>query len=119
MKKIWRGEIYYADLSHTVGSEQEGIRPVLIIQNDIGNRYSPTTIVAAISASTARRKFPTHVPITTNKLKKGSKVLLEQIRTIDKRRLVERVGKIDATTIQEVDKAIEISLGIFPQKTIT
>ena len=112
MKKIWRGEIYYADLSRTVGSEQEGVRPVLIIQNDTGNRHSPTTIIAAITASTTRRKFPTHVPIAVGKIKVGSMVLLEQIRTIDKSRLIERVDKLDEITMEKVDKAILISLGI-------
>lgn len=112
MQKIKRGEIYYADLSPTIGSEQGGIRPVIIVQNDTGNYYSPTTIVAAITGREAKTKLPTHVEIAANGLKQKSTVLLEQIRTLDKLRLTEYVGEAKTEEIEKIDKALATSLGI-------
>lgn len=112
MKRIKRGDIYLADLSPVVGSEQDGIRPVLILQNDTGNQYSPTTIVAAITSKTDKTTLPTHVKIKTDVLKCSSIVLLEQIRTIDKTRLNEYIGKLDKDTMGKVDHAIITSLGV-------
>ena len=112
MKDIKRSEIYYADLNPVKGSEQGGYRPVLILQNDKGNQYSCTTIVAAITSQLAKTKLPTHVPIQTSGLKKDSIILLEQIRVVDKTRINEFVGVADRETMREVDKAIMISLGI-------
>ncbi|MDR2833998.1 MAG: type II toxin-antitoxin system PemK/MazF family toxin [Streptococcaceae bacterium] len=112
--KIKRGDIFFADLSPVVGSEQGGIRPVLIIQNDLGNHFSPTVIVAAITAKMAKPKLPTHIPIQADKfgVGKDSIILLEQIRTTDKSRLKEKVGKLDLATMQKVDKALGISIGL-------
>lgn len=108
-----RGEIYYADLSPVVGSEQGGIRPVLIVQNDVGNKYSPTVIVGAITSQLDKAKMPTHIEIGKEfGLAKNSVVLLEQIRTIDKRRLQEKIGELNQKKMNEVDYAIEISLGL-------
>ena len=112
MKDIKRNEIYYADLSPVVGSEQGGVRPVLVIQNDVGNKFSPTTIVAAITSRQNKAKLPTHIEITENVFEKDSIVLLEQIRTVDKRRLKEYVGKLDNGTMERVNKAISISVGL-------
>lgn len=112
MKDIKRNEIYYADLSPVVGSEQGGVRPVLVIQNDVGNRFSPTTIVAAITSKQNKAKLPTHIEITEDVFEKDSIVLLEQIRTVDKRRLKEYVGKLDNGTMARVNKAISISVGL-------
>lgn len=111
---INRGDIYYADLSPVVGSEQGGIRPVLVVQNDIGNKYSPTVIIAAITSQLTKAKLPTHIELEKEKynLLKDSVVLLEQIRTLDKRRLKDKVGSIDELTMQRVDVAMMISLGI-------
>lgn len=111
---IHRGDIYYADLSPVVGSEQGGTRPVLIIQNDIGNQYSPTTIVAAITSQIDKPKLPTHVslPVTPGGLEKNSVILLEQIRTIDKSRLLEKVHSLDDDTMTRVNQAAEVSLGL-------
>ena len=108
---IKRGEIYFADLSPVVGSEQGGVRPVLIIQNDIGNRYSPTTIIAPLT-SKSKNYLPTHVPVEADCLPKDSIILLEQIKTIDKRRLMEYLGKLDKETLKLVDKAILKSLDV-------
>ncbi|MBO8138019.1 MAG: type II toxin-antitoxin system PemK/MazF family toxin [Desulfotomaculum sp.] len=112
--QIKRGDIFYADLSPVVGSEQGGTRPVLILQNDIGNQYSPTTIVAAITSQIAKAKLPTHVEISSGMsgLNRDSVVLLEQIRTIDKSRLMQRVCTLNADLMSKVNRAIEISLGI-------
>lgn len=112
---IKRGEVYFADLSPVVGSEQGGQRPVLIIQNDVGNKYSPTVIVAAITAKISKAKLPTHIEICkeTVGLVKDSVILLEQIRTIDKRRLIQKLGELDDVTMNRVDRALMISLGIF------
>ena len=111
---IKRGDIYYADLSPVVGSEQGGIRPVLIVQNDVGNRYSPTVIAAAITSRMGKTKLPTHIDIYADRvgLAKDSVVLLEQVRTIDKKRLGEKMGHLDAETMNAVDDAISISLGL-------
>ena len=110
---IRRGDIYYADLSPVVGSEQGGIRPVLVIQNNVGNKHSPTIICAAITSKMNKAKLPTHIEISTRdyKIVKNSVILLEQIRTIDKRRLKERIGELPRSTMNRVDKAILISLG--------
>lgn len=108
-----RGEIYFADLSPVVGSEQGGVRPVLIIQNDVGNKYSPTVIVSAITSQLTKAKLPTHIELSseTSHLPKNSVVLLEQIRTLDKRRLKEKVTTLDERKMKEVNRALLISLG--------
>lgn len=111
--EVNRGDVYYADLSPVVGSEQGGVRPVLVVQNDVGNRYSPTVIIAAITSQLSKAKLPTHIELGKEYgLEKNSVVLLEQIRTLDKRRLKEKVCTIDNITMQKVDIAIMISLGI-------
>ncbi len=112
--EVNRGDIYYADLSPVVGSEQGGVRPVLVVQNDVGNKYSPTVIIAAITSQLSKAKLPTHIELNKDKynLAKDSVVLLEQIRTLDKRRLKEKIGVLDNLTMQKVDVAIMISLGI-------
>lgn len=111
---VKRGEIYYADLSPVVGSEQGGVRPVLIVQNDIGNRHSPTVIAAAITSQKDKAKLPTHIPVQADScgLTKDSIVLLEQIRTIDKRRLKDRMGALDATAMTRINDALQISFGL-------
>jgi len=111
---VKRGEIYYADLSPVVGSEQGGMRPVLIVQNDIGNRYSPTVIAAAITSQQNKAKLPTHIEIEarTYGLSKNSVVLLEQVRTLDKKRLRERMGCLDDGLMHRVDDAIAVSFGL-------
>lgn len=111
---IRRGDIYYADLSPVVGSEQGGIRPVLIIQNDVGNRHSPTVIAAAITSQINKARLPTHIELGARSygLSKHSVILLEQIRTIDKRRLRERMGRLDESVMQQVDGAIAVSFGL-------
>ena len=110
---IKRGEMYYADLSPVVGSEQGGVRPILIVQNDTGNRYSPTVIAAAITSRLNKAKLPTHIEISATDmgLPKNSIVLLEQIRTLDKRRLKDRIGELPVSTMKRVDAALLISLG--------
>ena len=111
---IKRGEIYFADLSPVVGSEQGGVRPVLVVQNDVGNRYSPTVIAAAITSQTGKARLPTHINIAGGSvgLSKDSIILLEQIRTIDKRRLREHMGKLDDQHMLLVDEAIAVSFGL-------
>ncbi len=111
---VKRGDIYYADLSPVVGSEQGGLRPVLIIQNDIGNKYSPTVIAAAITSRLGKTRLPTHIDIYADKvgLAKDSVVLLEQIRTLDKRRLKEKMGHLDDGVMAEVNSAIAVSFGL-------
>ncbi len=111
---VKRGEIYYADLSPVVGSEQGGIRPVLIVQNDVGNKYSPTVIAAAITSQKEKSRLPTHIDLNPSNcgLARDSVVLLEQIRTIDKRRLKERMGRLDETSMNSIDKALSISFGL-------
>ena len=113
VEQVKRGEIYYADLSPVVGSEQGGVRPVLIIQNDVGNKYSPTIIVSAITSQLSKAKLPTHIDLSAEKynLPKNSVALLEQIRTLDKRRLKEKVTSLSPEKMREVNKAILISLG--------
>lgn len=113
---VKRGELYFANLNPVVGSEQGGLRPVLVIQNDIGNTYSPTTIVAAITSQIKRAKLPTHVEIKRNRshLERDSVILCEQLRTIDKRRLSEKIGQLDEATMVKVDDALSISLGLKP-----
>jgi mRNA interferase MazF len=111
---VKRGDVYYADLSPVIGSEQGGVRPVLVVQNDIGNRYSPTVIVSAITSQINKAKLPTHIEISSEdfSLPKDSVVLLEQIRTIDKRRLKEKIGRFDKNLMGEVDDCLKISLGL-------
>ena len=111
---VHRGDIYYADLSPVVGSEQGGVRPVLIVQNDVGNRHSPTVIAAAITSQTGKARLPTHIELSANTygLPKESVVLLEQIRTLDKCRLREKMGRLDAELMEKVDSAIAVSFGL-------
>ena len=111
---VRRGDIFYADLSPEVGSEQGGVRPVLIIQNDMGNRHSPTVIAAAITSQLNKAKLPTHIELLDPHcgLTKDSVVLLEQIRTLDKRRLRERMGRLDEEKMAQVDTAIAVSFGL-------
>ncbi len=111
---VRRGDIYYADLSPVVGSEQGGVRPVLIVQNDVGNKYSPTVIAAAITSQKEKTKLPTHIDILPENcgLSKDSVVLLEQIRTIDKRRLREKMGCLDNQSMSQVNRALSISFGL-------
>ena len=111
---IKRGEIYYADLSPVVGSEQGGVRPVLIIQNDVGNKYSPTVIAAAITSQRDKTNLPTHISVNVDGcgLAKDSIVLLEQVRTIDKQRLKEKMGCLDMSSMGLVDKALSVSFGL-------
>ena len=113
-KPVKRGEIYYADLSPVVGSEQGGIRPVLIIQNDVGNRYSPTVIAAAITSQRDKAKLPTHIELDAQScgLVKDSTVLLEQVRTIDKKRLRDRMGEITPEAMNSINSALSISFGL-------
>ena len=107
---VKRGELYYADLSPVVGSEQGGVRPVLVVQNDIGNKYSPTVIAAAVTSKINKAKLPTHIELPYG-LAKDSVILLEQIRTLDKRRLKERIGELPPEAMSRVNRAILISLG--------
>ncbi len=111
---VKRGEIYYADLSPVIGSEQGGVRPVLIVQNDVGNKYSPTVIAAAITSQHEKSSLPTHINLSAEccGLAKDSIVLLEQVRTIDKRRLKEKMGAIDSGAMNRVDKALSVSFGL-------
>ncbi|MFM1514653.1 type II toxin-antitoxin system PemK/MazF family toxin [Helcococcus ovis] len=111
--KVKRGDVLYADLSPVVGSEQGGIRPVVIIQNDMGNKYSPTVIIAAITSQQNKTNLPTHVQILCDiNLPKNSVVLLEQIRTIDKKRLRDKVGSLDGKTMRKIDRSLIISLNL-------
>lgn len=111
---IKRGDIYYADLSPVVGSEQGGMRPVLIVQNDVGNKFSPTVIAAAITSQSDKTKLPTHIKVNADGcgLAKDSIVLLEQVRTIDKQRLKEKMGTLDGNSMHRVDKALSVSFGL-------
>lgn len=111
MKEIKRGDIYYAALNPVIGSEQGGTRPVLILQNDTGNKFSPTVIVAAITGR-QKKNLPTHVPVNISELPKDSIVLLEQIRTIDKQRLAEYVARLSNAQMKKIEQAIDISLGM-------
>ena len=114
---VRRGDIYYADLSPVVGSEQGGIRPVLIVQNNVGNRFSPTVIAAAITSQKDKANLPTHIRVqsTDSGLARDSIVLLEQIRTIDKKRLKEHMGRLDELSMTRVDEALQISFGLGPE----
>ena len=114
MNQIKRGDIYYADLSPVVGSEQGGIRPVLIIQNDIGNRHSPTVIAAAITSQLNKTRLPTHIEVNASDygLTKNSIVLLEQVRTLDKRRLKEKMGHLDTGSMNRINQALSVSFGL-------
>ncbi len=111
---VKRGDIYYADLSPVVGSEQGGVRPVLIVQNDVGNKYSPTVIAAAITSQQEKSRLPTHISVNGNTcgLSKDSVVLLEQVRTIDKQRLKERMGNLSSIDMNKIDKALTVSFGL-------
>ena len=111
---VRRGDIFYADLSPVIGSEQGGIRPVVIVQNDVGNRHSPTVIAAAITSKVDKAKLPTHIEVVADNfgLEKDSVILLEQVRTIDKKRLKEKMGKIDEKTMEKVNSAISVSFGL-------
>ena len=114
MNGVRRGDIYYADLSPVIGSEQGGIRPVLIVQNDVGNKYSPTVIAAAITSRMGKTRLPTHIDIVAAEagLAKDSVILTEQIRTLDKRRLKERIGHLDEACMGDVDSALSVSFGL-------
>ena len=118
---VRRGDIYFADLSPVVGSEQGGIRPVLIVQNDIGNKHSPTVICAAITSQMNKAKLPTHIEVAAGScgLQKDSTVLLEQVRTLDKRRLRERMGELPQETMESIDTALSISFGLVDRGTVT
>lgn len=111
---VKRGDIFYADLSPVIGSEQGGVRPVLIIQNDVGNKYSPTVIIAAITSQINKAKLPTHIEISSDEygLNKDSVILLEQIRTIDKRRLKEKIGHINDDMMRNINEGLKISFGL-------
>lgn len=117
---VRRGDIFYADLSPVVGSEQGGTRPVLIVQNDTGNKHSPTVIAAAITSQTGKARLPTHINIAGGSvgLSKDSVILMEQIRTIDKRRLKEHMGHLDEKSMQLVDDAIAVSFGLGGERTV-
>ncbi len=117
---VKRGDIFFADLSPVIGSEQGGIRPVLVVQNNLGNHFSPTVIVAAITAKMAKPKLPTHIGILAKEtgIDKDSVILLEQIRTIDKSRLKERVCHLSKELMDEVDNALKISVGVSKEMTI-
>lgn len=116
-RTVHRGEIYYADLNPVVGSEQGGIRPVLILQNEVGNWFSPTVIIAAMTARGGKAHLPTHVPVGTDSgLRRPSLVLAEQVRTIDKSRLLERVGMLPPEKQEQVDRALRISFALSPQR---
>lgn len=114
MNQVKRGDIYFADLSPVVGSEQGGMRPVLIVQNNTGNRHSPTVIAAAITSQLGKARLPTHIELSGARcgLSRDSVILLEQIRTIDKSRLRERMGRLDEATMQQVNSAISVSFGL-------
>ena len=111
---VKRGDIFYADLSPVIGSEQGGVRPVLVVQNDVGNRYSPTVICAAITSQINKAKLPTHIEIDCQQytLVKDSVILLEQVRTVDKKRLREKICRLDDSIMRRVDKALLISFGL-------
>ena len=117
---VRRGDIFYADLSPVVGSEQGGVRPVLIVQNDTGNKHSPTVIAAGMTTETGKARLPTHITLTANTygLPKDSIVLLEQIRTLDKKRLREHMGRVDEQVMRRVDNAIAVSFGLNPERLV-
>lgn len=111
---VKRGDIFYADLSPVVGSEQGGVRPVLVVQNDVGNKFSPTVIIAAVTSQINKAKLPTHIEIKADDygLAKDSVILMEQIRTIDKKRLRERIGRLDDELMEQVNSALTVSFGL-------
>ncbi len=115
MEQVRRGDLFYADLSPVVGSEQGGVRPVLIVQNNVGNKYSPTIIAAAITSQLDKAKLPTHIALPANRygLPKDSVILLEQIRTLDKKRLKEKIGELPINMMARVNEALLVSLGFF------
>ena len=117
---VKRGDIFYADLSPVVGREQGGVRPVLIVQNDTGNRHSPTVIAAAITSQTGKARLPTHISVAPLScgLPKESVILLEQVRTLDKRRLREKMGRLDEGVMKQVDTAIAVSFGLHPETMV-
>ena len=117
---VKRGDIFYADLSPVVGSEQGGVRPVLIVQNDTGNRHSPTVIAAAITSQTGKARLPTHISVAPLScgLPKESVILLEQVRTLDKRRLREQMGRLDEGVMKQVETAIAVSFGLHPETMV-
>ena len=117
---VHRGEIYYADLSPVVGSEQGGVRPVLIVQNDVGNKFSPTVIAAAITSQKDKANLPTHIAVNAqgSGLIKDSIILLEQVRTLDQRRRREKMGRLDDGVMRQVDAAIAVSLGLHPETMV-
>ena len=117
---VRRGDIFYADLSPVVGSEQGGVRPVLIVQNDTGNRHSPTVIAAAITSQTGKARLPTHISLSAMQygLPKDSVILLGQIRTLDKKRLREHMGRLDEPLMHQVDNAIAVSFGLNPETLV-
>ena len=117
---VKRGDIFYADLSPVVGSEQGGVRPVLSVQNDTGNRHSPTVIAAAITSQTGKARLPTHISVSplSGGLPKESVILLEQVRTLDKRRLREKMGRLDENVMRQVDAAIAVSFGLHPDALV-
>ena len=112
---VKRGELYYADLSPVIGSEQGGVRPVLVVQNDVGNKYSPTVIAAAVTSKIDKAKLPTHIELSAREygLSKDSVVLLEQIRTLDKTRLKERIGQVSVDKMRKINEALLVSLGFY------
>ena len=112
---VKRGELYYADLSPVIRSEQGGVRPVLVVQNDVGNKYSPTVIAAAVTSKIDKAKLPTHIELSAREygLSKDSVVLLEQIRTLDKTRLKERIGQVSADKMRKINEALLVSLGFY------
>ena len=112
---VKRGELYYADLSPVIGSEQGGVRPVLVVQNDVGNKYSPTVIAAAVTSKIDKAKLPTHIELSAREygLSKDFVVLLEQIRTLDKTRLKERIGQVSADKMRKINEALLVSLGFY------
>lgn len=113
--EVKRGDVFYADLSPVIGSEQGGFRPVLVVQNDIGNRYSPTVIIAAITSKISKAKLPTHIELEAKNtgLDKDSVILLEQIRTVDKKRLKDKITHLDEETMKRVNNGLNISLGLW------
>ena len=121
IQQIKRGDIFYADLSPVIGSEQGGLRPVLIVQNDVGNKYSPTVIAAAITSKMGKARLPTHIDIYKDKvgLQKDSVILLEQIRTLDKKRLKEKMGHLDDDVMEKVNSAIAVSFGLVDESIST
>ena len=114
VRSVRRGDVYLADLNPAIGCEQGGIRPVLVLQNDIGNLYSPTTIVAAVTAKQTKKTLPVHMPISAYMLRIDSTMLLEQIRTIDKCRLKGYLGSVSETEMRDIDRALKLSIGLMP-----